>query len=88
MEYIETMIDTYTHLLFCQEVNMPINCPSSVCLPGIDPEALVLSVLSLILRQVIHWAVVYTRTGTSAHHEVGNDVGGMYTRYFRGKLAE
>ena len=38
MEYIETMIDTYSHLLFCQEVNMPINCGSSVCLPEIDPE--------------------------------------------------
>lgn len=88
MEYIETMIDTYTHLLFCQEFNMPINCTSSVRLPEIHPEALILSVLSLILMQVIHWAVVYTRTGTSARHKVGNDVSGMYTRYFRAKLVE
>lgn len=84
MEYIETMIDTYTHLLFCQEVNMPINCTSSVRLPEIHPEALILSVLSLILRQVVHWAVVYTRT----RHKVGNDVSGMYTRHFRAKLVE
>lgn len=47
MEYIETMIDTCSHLLFCQEVNMPINCMRSVCLPEIDPEALTLSMLFL-----------------------------------------
>lgn len=45
MEYIETVIDTFSRLLFCQEVNMPINCMSSVRLPEIDPEALILSML-------------------------------------------
>lgn len=45
MEYIKTVIDTCSHLLFCQEVNMPINCMSSVRLPEIDPEALMLRTL-------------------------------------------
>lgn len=68
MEYIETMIDTCSHLLFCQEVNMPINCMSGVCLPEIDPEALILSMLVSYLQASHHWAVHYTAAGALVCH--------------------